>query len=261
MTGSIRVDPHVKVLDAGVVERAKARGLDALVYAPHFTRLPAIQAAADRFSDDELTVIPGREVFTGSWRNRKHVLALGLEAPVPDFIDLAAAFEAFDRQEAVVLVPHPGYLTVSLDRHDIDQYRDRVHAIETYNPKHWPRHNRAARAIARASALPSFGSSYAHLPGTVGEAWTTFPDVDPSAGAVIEAFRTGAPRTVEHRPGIDHRLRCAAEFAHLFYENSLSKAYHLAKGPKATNPNHPAYGGRFDEARSYGPPLVRGFRP
>ncbi|PHQ46649.1 metal-dependent phosphoesterase, partial [Halorubrum sp. C3] len=35
-----RVDAHVKVLDDEVVARAKDRGIDALVYAPHFTRLP-----------------------------------------------------------------------------------------------------------------------------------------------------------------------------------------------------------------------------
>ena len=67
---SFRVDLHVKVLDERVVERAKARGLDALVYAPHFTRLPAIRARAARFSDDDLLVVPAREVFTGSWRDR-----------------------------------------------------------------------------------------------------------------------------------------------------------------------------------------------
>ncbi|PSP39031.1 metal-dependent phosphoesterase, partial [Halobacteriales archaeon QH_7_65_31] len=34
-----RVDPHVKILDERVVRRAKQRGLDAIVYAPHFIRL------------------------------------------------------------------------------------------------------------------------------------------------------------------------------------------------------------------------------
>lgn len=249
MTSGIRVDPHVKILDADLVERAKARGLDAIVYAPHFTRLPDIEAAADRFSDDELTVIPGREVFTGTWRNRKHILAVDLEAPVPDFIDLAAAFEAFEDQDAVVLVPHPDYMTVSLDRADVDRYRGAIHAVETYNPKHWRRHNRAARAIARATGLPAFGSSYAHLPMAIGEVWTAFTDVDPSRAAVLKAFRTKAPRTVEHRAGAGHQLVRVAEFAHLFYENSYAKFDRVVvSGTEPTHPSQPAYGGRFTVA-------------
>lgn len=246
MTSGIRVDPHVKVLDDGVVARAKARGLDAVVYAPHFTRLPAIRAAADRFSDDELAVLPGREVFTGPWHDRKHVLAIDLEAPVPDFISLEAAFETFDRQGAVVLVPHPGYLTVSLDRADVGRYRDAIHAVETYNPKHWRGHNRVAEAIAEATDRPAFGSSYAHLPGTVGEVWTTFGGVEASAEGIVEAFRTGAPRTVEHRTGLGHRIRCAAEVGHLLYENSVAKFDRVVlSGTEPTHPSHPAYGGRF----------------
>jgi predicted metal-dependent phosphoesterase TrpH len=246
VTPGIRVDPHVKVLNADIVERAKARGLDAVVYAPHFTRLPDIQAAADRFSDDELTIIPGREVFTGTWRDRKHLLALDLEAPVPDFITLEAAFEAFDRQDAVVLVPHPGYLTVSLDQTDIVRHRGAIHAVETYNPKHWPHHNRAARAIVRDAGLPAFGSSYAHLPGSVGEVWTAFPDIEPTRAAVVDAFRTKAPRTVGHRTGAGHQLRCAAEFAHLFYENSYAKFQRVVlSGTEPTHPTQPAYRDQF----------------
>jgi len=63
---TFRVDCHVKVLNERVVERAKRAGLDALVYAPHFTRLPEIRERAAAYSDDELLVVPAREVFTGT---------------------------------------------------------------------------------------------------------------------------------------------------------------------------------------------------
>lgn len=245
VTSGTRVDPHVKVLDGHIVERAATRGLDAVIYAPHFTQLPEIQATAERLTTDDLAVIPAREVFTGTWRNRKHVLALGLEAPIPDFIPLSAAFDEFVRQSAVVLVPHPGYLTVSLDGDDVDRYRDRIHGIEVYNPKHWPHHNRSARMMARDSGLPTFGSSYAHLPGTVGEVWTSFSH-EPGSDGIVEAFRSGAPRTIHHRTGAVHRLRCAAEFGHLFYENSYGKVDRvLLSGTEPTHPSQPAYDGRF----------------
>lgn len=247
-----RVDPHVKVLDEGVVARAKSRGLDALVYAPHFTRLPDIAARAERFSDDELLVVPGREVFTGDWRNRKHVLAVGLSEPVPDFITLEAAMAEFERQEAAVLAPHPEFATVSLEAHDIRAHRDRIHGIEVYNPKHWPHHNDRARELADEFERPVFGSSYAHLPGTVGEVWTSFEDTFGSETELVDALKSDTPRRVLHRDGIGHRVRCALEFAHLFYENTWEKVDRLfLSGTEPTHPDHIAYDGRFDDVSMY----------
>jgi predicted metal-dependent phosphoesterase TrpH len=247
-----RVDPHVKVLDERVVERAKRRGLDALVYAPHFTRLPDIRARARRFSDEELLVLPAREVFTGSFRERKHVLALGLSEPVPDFITLDAAMAEFDRQDAAVLAPHPEFATVSLDADDLATYRDTVDAIEVYNPKHLPQHNRRTQELARDTGLPTFGSSYAHLRGTVGEVWTAFEEPHWSESDLVAAFREGAPRRVYHRDGPGHGARCAAEVAHLAYENTWEKIDRLfLQGTEPTHPHHIAYDGRFDDGAVY----------
>jgi predicted metal-dependent phosphoesterase TrpH len=247
-----RVDAHVKVLDGRVVERAKERDLDALVYAPHFTRLPEIEARAERFSDDELLVVPGREVFTGDWRNRKHVLAVGLSEPIPDFISLEAAMAEFERQDAAVLAPHPAFATVSLEAHDLRAHGERIHAVEVYNPKHWSNHNDWARDLAREFGLPAFGSSYAHLRGTVGEVWTTFEERFETAEDLVAALKRGAPRRVYHRDGAGHRLRCAAEFGHLFYENSWKKLDRLfLSGTEPTHPHHIAYDGQFDDVSVY----------
>jgi len=241
----------VKVLDEAVAQRAKRRGIDVLVYAPHFRRLPEIRVEATRYSDDELLVVPAREVFTGSFRDRKHVLAVGLTDPVPDFVTLSAAMDELARQDAAVLAPHPEFATVSLTADDLTRYREAVHAVEVYNPKHLRSHNRRAKEVARSVGLPAFGSSYAHLRRTVGEVWTTFEDLEPDEEALVSALKSGESRRVERRNGTRHRLRCRAEFAHLIYENSADKAYKLYAGPKATNPHHPAYGGRFDDAAVY----------
>jgi predicted metal-dependent phosphoesterase TrpH len=245
-----RVDLHVKVLSERVVERAKARGLDTVVYAPHFRRLPAIRERADRFSDTELAVIPAREVFTGSWRNRKHVLGIGLKEPIPDFITLEGAIEELDRQNAAILAPHPGFLTMSLSPTDLRAHRERIHAMETYNPKHLPHHNRRARALQTEIGIPAFTSSYAHLDGSVGEAWTAFFDLEPTADAMRDALRSGRPRSVKRRHGAGHQARCALEFAHLGVENTWKKFERVALSDgEATHPGHPFYEGRFDDVR------------
>jgi len=250
--GVTAVDLHVKVLDETVVRRAKARGLDALVYAPHFQRLGDIEAAAERHSDDELLVVPGREVFTGSWRNRRHVLAIGLEEPVPDFITLDAAMAEFDRQNAAVLAPHPSFLTVSLGPEQIERYRDVIHAVETYNPKYWPHHERRSKSIATAFDLPPFASSYAHLRGTVGEVWTTFDREMDDMDDLVDTLRAGDQREIRHRTGRSHDGRRAIEFAHLGWENSWEKIDRiLLSGQEATHPDHLAYGDRFDDASVY----------
>lgn len=247
-----RVDPHLKVLDERVVRRAKARGLDVLVYAPHFTRLPDIRARARAHSDDDLLVLAAREVFTGSWRNRRHLLALGLSEPIPDFITLAGAVAECRRQGAAILVPHPEFLNVSLDAETIQQYRKSIDAVEVYNPKHWARHDHRARDIASQLSVPAFGSSYAHLRSTVGEVWTTFEDPIEREADLVAALKRGVPRRVFHRGGASHRLRRAAEFAHLGYENGWGKFDRLVlSGMEATHPRHDAYEGRFEGVRVY----------
>ena len=247
-----RVDVHVKVLDERVVERAKARGIDVLVYAPHFTRLPEIRRRAEAYSDDELLVVPAREVFTGTWRERKHVLAVGLSEPVPDFVSLDAAMAEFERQDAAVVVPHPEFLSVGLAEADVRRHRDVVDAVEVYNPKHWPRHTRRAREIADAVDAPATASSYAHLRRSVGGAWTTFDREIDSEADLVAALRDGAPRQACRRADDEHRLESIAEFSHLAWENSWKKFDRIVlSGREPTHPERDAYDERFDEASVY----------
>jgi len=247
-----RVDCHVKILDESVVERAKARGIDVLVYAPHFLALPEIERRAERFSDDELLVVPAREVFTGTWRERKHVLAIGLSDPIPDFISLDGAMAEFDRQDAAVIVPHPEFLTVGLAEADILAHRERIDAIEVYNLKHWPRHTARAREIARTVDAPVTASSYAHLPRSVGAAWTTFDrDIDSGTG-LCEALQEGTSRQACRRRGRRYRLQSAAEFAHLGWENTGKKFDRIVlSGTEPTHPTQPLYEGQFEDVSVY----------
>ncbi|MDS0477724.1 PHP-associated domain-containing protein [Natrinema sp. 1APR25-10V2] len=247
-----RVDCHVKVLDETVVERAKRAGLDAIVYAPHFTRLPEIRERAASYSDEDLLVIPAREVFTGSWRKRRHVLALGLEEPVPDFIPLEAAMAEFERQDAAVLVPHPTFANVSFADSDIRTHADAIDAVEIFNPKHLPPHNRRARRLAETLSIPPFTSSYAHLPRTVGIAHTAFETAIEQEADLVDALREGVARRVVYSNGLGRWTTTATELAHLAYENTWEKIDRLfLSGTEPTHPQHIAYDGRFDDVAVY----------
>lgn len=247
-----RVDMHVKVLDERVVDRAKTRGLDALVYAPHFTRLPEIRQRAAQFTDEDLLVIPAREVFTGDWRTRRHVLAVGLDRPVPDFITLEGAVDAVRRQGAALLVPHPEFMNVSLDRATIRRHAEAIDAVEVYNAKCFGYQNRRGSAIVRETGHCPFGSSYAHLRQSVGEAWTEFDRPIDSPADLVRALRDREPRRVVHRTGLSHRLRKLLEFSHLGFENSWGKVDRLfLSGMEPTHPGQVAYRGRFDDVRVY----------
>lgn len=253
MTGrpGVRIDPHVKILNDSVVERAKARGLDAVVYAPHFTPLPDIQASARKYSDDEFLVLPAREIFTGSWKNRKHILALNLTDPIPDFIHLDTAFSELSRQQAIILVPHPLFATISLTRSDIEEYQESIHGIEVYNLKHLRYHNTRADAVSGSIDLPRFGSSYAHLGGSIGEVTTVFPNCELGRTEILSAIRDGAPRTIQARSGLLHQLRRGAEISHLLYENSIQKILYTVQDSRRTTPSNPIYEGKFDDRSVY----------
>jgi len=252
VTGEFRVDLHVKVLDETVLRRARAAGLDAIVYAPHFTRLPEIRERAAAYSSPELRVIPGRELFTGSWRNRKHVLAIGLSDPVPDFLTLEATMDELERQRAAVLAPHPTFATVSLEEPDVRQYRELIDAVELYNPKQLPVHDRRARRLAEALELAPFASSYAHLPGSVGAAYTAFRRPIEDETELVAALREDAPRRLVRATGLRRWRTTAAELAHLGWENSWQKADRIfLRGLEPTHPDHIAYDGRFDDVSVY----------
>jgi predicted metal-dependent phosphoesterase TrpH len=252
MDGRTTVDLHVKVLDEGVVERAKAADIDVLVYAPHFTHIEPIREQAARYSDDELLVVPGREYFTGTWANRKHVLAVDPDDPVPDFLPLDVVMAELDGQDAGVLVPHPEFLTLSMTWPDVETYCDRVDAVEVYNPKHMSWDNRRAREIAKESELPTYLSSYAHLAPTVGEVWVEFDREVESAADLVDALGEPAPRRMFHRDGVSHALKCRAEFAHLVWENTWEKFDRVVLSElEPTHPEKPGYDDRFADLNAY----------
>ena len=84
------------------------------------------------------------------------------------------------------------------------------------------------------------------------EAWTRFETAIDSTAGLVAALKNGVDRRVQHRAGIDHRLRGLAEFAHLGYENSWEKVDRLLlSGDEPTHPRNVIYQGRFDDVCVY----------
>lgn len=253
MTGDVtRVDLHVKVLDDEIVHRAKAAGLDVLVYAPHFTHLDDIRERARRYTDDELLVVPARECFADRWNRRRHVLVVDPSEPIPDFLTFEATMDELGRRDETILAPHPEFLTMSLSSEDIHEYRHHFTAVEVFCPKNWWFHTRRMEAIADDVGLPTYASSYTHLPSTIGEAWVEFDGRLESATELKAALADGGPSRLYRNDGIRHLVQRGLEFGHLFYENSWEKFDRVVlQNLEATNPYSQRYDERYAELVAY----------
>ncbi|SDJ92684.1 Predicted metal-dependent phosphoesterase TrpH, contains PHP domain [Halovenus aranensis] len=247
---STRVDLHVKILDDEVVRRAKQAGLDVLVYAPHFTHLSDIRDRARRYSDEDLLVVPARECFADRWNRRRHVLVIDPDDPIPDFLTFEATMAEIDRRGETVLAPHPEFLTMSLAAEDVREYQEVFDAVEVFCPKNWWFHTRRMQSIAGELDLPTYVSSYSHLPTTIGEAWVEFERDITTAGDLAGALADGADPQCYRNDGLAHLLKRRAEFAHLSKENSWDKfARVVLEGDEPTNPSR--YDDRFADDVAY----------
>lgn len=254
MTGaeSTRVDLHVKILDDEVVRRAKQAGLDVLVYAPHFTHLSEIRERAQQYTDDELLVVPARECFIDRWNQRRHVLVVDPSEPIPDFLTFEATMAELDRRDETLLAPHPEFLTMSLSEADIREYRDAFDAIEVFCPKNFWFHTRRMKAIAGDLDLPTYVSSYSHLPQTVGEAWVEFERPIETADDLTAAIEAGADPGCYRNDGLAHLLKRRLEFLHLGKENTWDKFKRVVvEDEEPTNPYNSNYDERFVDDVSY----------
>ncbi|MDE3096075.1 MAG: PHP domain-containing protein [Chloroflexota bacterium] len=124
-------------------------------------------------------LIRGEEVTTLDG----HLLALGIEAPVPSFRRLEETLAEIHRQGGIAIAPHPlSFLTRSITRRGFARVAAsadeavRIDAIEEYNlsPAGRVTSARARRLNREVLHLAAVGSSDAHFLQAVGSAYTTF---------------------------------------------------------------------------------------
>lgn len=248
-----RVDPHIKILSEDVVDRAKDNDIDVLVYAPHFKDLNTIRRECKKFSCDDITIIPGRELFTGHWSNRNHILAIGLSTPIPDFIPLKDAILEIKKQDAALLIPHPEFLTVGLSEENISFYQEHIDCIEVYNPKYWTKHSNISEKISTRKNIKPFCSSYAHIKYTIGESHMKYTSNIHTESDLVEALKNDHDYSLYKKNDMRHKFISKTEFFHnLLYEDTWEKFQRVClSGIEKTHPKQGYYDSRFNDLCIY----------
>ncbi|MDO8617140.1 MAG: PHP-associated domain-containing protein [Dehalococcoidia bacterium] len=168
-----------------------------------------------------------------------HVLALYVEAPVPNLRPLAEVLAAVHRQGGLCVAPHPlNWLTRSLGARELRRLsasgRDGVHldGIELANcsPGSGLRRGRALALNRGELKLAEVGGSDAHFLDFVGSAYTEFPGRTAAAlkGAILER-RTAAVNGT--RPGF--RQIGARRLAQQTWRGFLTTPRRMGWGPTA----------------------------
>jgi len=170
---------------AGIVEvleyTEEHTDLDLIAVTDHDQLEPGLEAreAHSRRGGYDFDVIAGVEITT----LQGHLLALGLERPVPSFRSLHSTLDAVHKQDGLCLIPHPmSWLTRSIGRRSIETVLARrsdgfwFDGIEQSNQSPAGRQMDAkVRRLNAQYGLPIAGGSDAHYLTVMGTAWTAFP--------------------------------------------------------------------------------------
>ena len=179
-----------------LLEQAAAVGMDALAVTDH-DQLEASLEAADLADEYGLVGITGMEVTSAAG----HVLALGIEEPVPTGLSFDDTLDHIDDQGGLSVIPHPFQKSRhGVQPHITDEQLARADAIEVYNSRLLTgRANRQAEAFALDHGVPMTAGSDAHIAEMVGQAVTEVGAEERSQDAVLDAIRDGRTSVVGSR--------------------------------------------------------------
>ncbi|QLC34482.1 PHP domain-containing protein [Halarchaeum sp. CBA1220] len=171
-----------------LLEQAAAVGLDALAVTDH-DEYDASARAAELAPDYGLVGIPGMEVTSAAG----HVLALGIEEPVPAGRPFGETLDAIRDAGGIAVVPHPfqesrSGVAANVTRETLAS----ADAIEVYNSRLLTgRANRQAETFARDHGLPMTAGSDAHIAEMVGQAVTRVDADERDLESILDAVRAG----------------------------------------------------------------------
>ena len=174
-----------------IVAQAAAVGIDALAITDHddFRAAAELRRLAPAAG---IVPIPGMEVTSAAG----HVLALGIDDPIPAGLSFDATVEAISAAGGISVVPHP----FQRSRHGVAARVDPASmtvadAIEVYNSRLLTgRSNRRAARFARRCDIAQTAGSDAHIAEMVGQAVTIVDTPAMDADSILAAIATGATR-------------------------------------------------------------------
>jgi hypothetical protein len=192
-------DSYVSVVDA--VRRCLEEGLDGFAITNHDFLSEPPESALER---DDLIVINGVEVSA----KRAHVLAFNISETVEIGLSVPDTVERIHGQGGVAIIAHPySTLRTWVNKREIEAAGfDLVEVANAYQfPYGWmlERNTRLAEELG----LPQTGGSDAHIPRTVGRAYTVLEVDERSEEGVLEALRKGRTRAEGRGISLAERLK------------------------------------------------------
>ncbi len=210
---TLRIDLHVHTRASkdsfigleDAIEAAKNAGLDGLAITDHDTIEKALIAANMK---TDLTVIPGIEVSA----KEGHILGIGVTEGIPRGLTAEETVERIRELGGVSIVPHP-----------FDFFRNGVgervvreinpDAIETINSNSLFFHysKKLSEELAEEIQKPQTGGSDAHMPSSIGRAYTVIEVPSRDVESILKSIKMGRTKPLGKptpiKVKIDHSLR------------------------------------------------------
>lgn len=175
-------DSYVTFDDA--VKRCREDGLDGFAVTDHdkLTRLP------DRLEASDLVILEGEEVTARG----AHILAFDIEEEIPPGLSIQETVERIHEQGGFAVIAHP----YSIFRTWVNFREIRgagFDAVEVANANQFPYGMMLEKNedLAERLGLPKTGGSDAHIPRTVGRAYTILEAATRDVKGVVSAIKDG----------------------------------------------------------------------
>jgi predicted metal-dependent phosphoesterase TrpH len=189
----LRIDLHVHTRDSGdsrisledAARRCGEEGLDGFAVTNHdvLSETPSSEP-----EEGDLVVIKGMEVSARG----AHILAFDIDEPVGMGLGIPETVERIHGQGGIAVIAHPySVFRTWVNRREIDVAGfDLVEVSNAYQfPYGWMLERN--KRLARELGLPQTGGSDAHIPRTVGRAYTVLEVEERSVEGVLAALRRG----------------------------------------------------------------------
>ncbi len=187
----LRLDLHLhsifsndsRILLADAIEKAKALNLDGFAVTDH----DSVKSHKEiRKLSSELIIIPGIEISSSDG----HILGYGTSENIPKGLSAAETIDRIRNCGGVAVVAHVMRRSNTVREKVIRQLKPNALEVlnsSTFSPIAFSR----AFALALELAIPQSAGSDAHVPGTIGRAYTVVEAESATGDSVIRAIKEG----------------------------------------------------------------------